>query len=189
MKESKKLRFNFKPLAIIREFLKIFIEQYFDTDEGKKETDACRFANFVFLKTMTDEELESILYIFAKKEGYKEITFANGEHDFKSIFSVIQELERYVVLENSFIKKGYAGLGVFDEKAQIFYRCELGEHWHTIRVVIREHYSQLYDAFRKLSRMKGITNEYEGITRKELDDFIMTNFTLIGESKELIDYL
>lgn len=189
MNKSKVLRFNFKPLAIVRELLKIFIEQYFDTDEGKKETDAYRFATFEFLKSMTDEELDSILDIFAKKEGYKEITFANGEHDYKSILAVIHELDRYIDLENHFIKKGYAGLGVFDEKAQQFYKCELGEHWHTIRVVIREHYSQLYDAFRKLSRMKGIINEYEGITRKELDDFIMTNFTLIGESKELVDYL
>lgn len=188
MSETKKIHFKYEPLAIARELMKTFIEQYFDTDEGEKETDAHRFANFEFLKTMIDDELNSILREFVKKEGYEEITFANCEHDFISIFEIVHGSQRFRDLENNYIKKGHAGLGVFDENTQKFYPCDLGEHWHTIRLVIKEHYSHLYEAFRKLTRVKD-KNEFEGITRKELDDFIMSNFLLISESKALVDYL
>ena len=188
MSETEKIHFKCETLAIVRELMKIFIEQYFDTDEGKKETDAHRFATFEFLKTMIDDELNSILHEFMKKEGYEEITFVNCEHDFISIFKIVHDSQKFRDLENDYIKKGHAGLGVFDKKTQKFYPCGLGEHWHMIRLVIKDCYPHLYEAFRRLTRFKD-KNEFEGISRKELDAFILSNFLLISQSKELVDYL
>lgn len=182
------MHFHYEPLVLTKLLMEIHIEKFFDSKEGKLKSNAHRFANYEFLRTMVDEELESILHSFIEKEGYEEITFKNAEHDFNSIYEIVYGLQRFKDLENDFIKKGHAGKGVFDEKDKKFYPCGFAGHWPTITTIIETQYPHLFNAFNELSIFNN-KDSFEGITRKELDYFIMSNFILIGETWQLSSYL
>ncbi|WP_249645735.1 MULTISPECIES: hypothetical protein [unclassified Lysinibacillus] len=182
------MHFHYEPLALTKLLMDIHIEKFFDSKEGKRKSKAHRFANFEFLRTMTDEELQSILHVFAEKGGYEEITFKDTEHDFNSIYEIVYGLQRFKDLENDFIKKGYAGKGVFDEKDKKFYPCSFAGHWATITAVIEAQYPHLFNAFSEMSIFNN-KDSFEGFTRKDIDDFILSNFILIGETRQLSNYL
>lgn len=182
------MHFHYEPLALTKLLMEIHIEKFFDSKKGKGKSKAHRFAIFEFLRTMVDEELESILHVFVEKEGYEEITFENADHDFNSIYEIVYGLQRFKDLENDFIKKGYAGKGVFDEKYKTFYPCNFAGHWATITSIIDTQYPHLFNAFSEMSIFNN-KDSFEGITRKEIDDFILSNFTLIGETRKLANYL
>lgn len=182
------MHFQYEPLALTRLLMDIHIEKFFDSREGKRKSKAHRFATFEFLRTMEDEELESILHAFMEKEGYEEITFKNDKHDFNSIYEIVYGLQRFKNLENGFIKKGHAGKGVFDDLKKTFYPCGTAEHWKTISTIIETEYKHLFEAFLEMST-SGDEDSYKGITRKELDEFVKSTFILIGETKLLSNYL
>ncbi|MDC6267742.1 hypothetical protein [Lysinibacillus fusiformis] len=182
------MHFHYEPLALTKLLMEIHIEKFFDSKKAKHKSKAHRFAIFEFLRTMADEELESILHVFVEKEGYEEITFENTDHDFNSIYEIVYGLQRFKDLENGFIKKGHAGKGVFDEREKKFYPCDFAGHWETITTIIETQYPHLFNAFGEMSIFKS-RDSFEGITRKELDDFILTNFILIGETRQLSNYL
>lgn len=182
------MHFHYEPLVLTKLLMDIHIEKFFDSEEGKRKSKAHRFAIFEFLRTMEDEELESILHVFVKKEGYEEITFKDTEHDFNSIYEIVYGLQRFNDLENGFIKNGYAGKGVFDEKGKKFYPCDFAGHWATITTIIEDQYPHLFNAFREMSVFSNV-DSFEGIKRKEMDEFILSNFILIGETRQLSNYL
>ncbi|KUF37418.1 hypothetical protein [Lysinibacillus sp. F5] len=182
------MHFHYEPLVLTKLLMDIHIEKFFDSEEGKRKSKAHRFAIFEFLRAMEDEELESILHVFVKKEGYEEITFKDTEHDFNSIYEIVCGLQRFKDLENHFIKKGYAGKGVFDEQDKKFYPCSFAGHWATITAVIEAQYPHLFNAFSEMSIFND-KDSFEGITRKEIDGFILSNFILIGETRQISDYL
>jgi hypothetical protein len=177
--------FTYDPLSLVR----LVMDMYAEALEGK-HTKAVQFARYKYLHTMTDEELESHLSQYVSEEKIEEITLKDWKKDCDFLFKYVYETERYKALEFHFNKLGYGktGLGVVDASDNTFYHCGFTQHWPTIMEVIKTKYSHFHKPLEEMY-FNDRLNEHNGVTRKELDDFIITRFELIGETKRLDDYL
>jgi len=79
--------------------------------------------------------------------------------------------------------------GVLDRTDNILYPCSTGTHWKKISEIIEQKYPQYHEAFNVMMYEEKGVNEYQGVTRKQLDDFILTTFQLEGEMMELNFYI
>lgn len=182
---TKRLQYTYNPLNLVRLVMGMYAEKL----EGK-HTKAVQFARYEYLRTMTDEELESHLYRHVSENEIEEITLEDWQSDCSHLFRYIYETERYKALELHFNKRGYGktGLGVVDTADKIFYDCAVAQHWPTIMEIIKTKYTHLHEPLVEMY-IHAKLNEYNGVTRKELDDFITTRFELIGGNKPLVEYL
>lgn len=180
-----KVSFTYDPLTLVRLALDRFAEDL----EGK-DTKAAQFARYEFLRTMTDEELTDFLHRYVEEEKLEEITLADWRKDSRFIFSYICESERYKALEFKFKKRGHGvtGLGVVDTTDNTFYDCAFTQHWQKVMEIVREKYPHYGEALQRMYYDEKL-NDHDGITRQELDVFIMETFQLIGENKRLDDYI
>lgn len=179
------LNYTYDPLTLVR----LTMDMYAEKLEGH-HTKAIQFARYEYLRTMTDDELESHLSRYVDEEKIEEITLQDWEKDCSYLFQYIYETERYKALEFQFNKRGYGktGLGVVDTADNTFYHCGFTQHWPTIMEVIKTKYTHLHEPLEEMY-FNAKLNEYNGVTRKELDDFITTRFELIGENKPLEAYM
>ncbi|MNN80686.1 hypothetical protein D3C81_1974400 [compost metagenome] len=115
---------------------------------------------------------------------------ADWRKDGKLIFDIIFEQPEYQQLEIDFKKHGWGatGLGVLDVQANIFYDCGFTNHWPTIQRIIEETYPQYHEPVRLMYLYEKLM-EHDGVTREEVENFIMTNFELYGGTKPLQEYL
>lgn len=179
------LYFKSDPLLLIRRIMDIHAENL----EGK-DTKAIQFARYEYLRTMTDDELVSILTKLADDQGIKTITFENWENDCSYLFQYIYESKRYKALEFQFNKSGYGetGMGVIDTQDDTFYHCSFGKHWETLKSIMDLKYPHLSNVLDVLYLNQKL-NEYDGVTRKELDAIITSQFEFTGENKSIREYL
>lgn len=182
---TQRLNYTYDPLRLVR----LVMDMYAEKLEGK-HTKAVQFARYEYLSTMADEELESHLSRCVGEEKIEEITLEDWESDCSHLFRYIYETERYKALELHFNKRGYGetGLGVVDTADKIFYDCAVAQHWPTIMEIIKTKYTHLHEPLEEMY-FNAKLDEYNGVTRKELDDFITTRFELIGENKPLNAYM
>ncbi|PTY93049.1 hypothetical protein [Heyndrickxia sporothermodurans] len=180
------VQFTYDPLAITRFVMTRYVEEKIQGQYYK----AKQFACYEFLDSMTDEELESILRQFIKQENLEEITFKDWENDARIIWDIISELERYKDLETKFKKAGYGltGLGVLDKSDNTFYDCAFVGHWVRVMEIVENKYPDIFPALQEMYFYADV-NESHGYTRDQVDDFILNQFQLIGESKSLKDYI
>ena len=185
---TRKMNFTYEPIALTKLLLQMYTEKYL---EKEIEVNATIFACYDFLKTATDKEIETLLHEFVKNENIDVITFEDWEHDCKCIFDCIFNTQRFKKLEFDYKVKGHSksGLGVADKSDSTFYSCSLAEHWVTIQNILQEKYPLYYDAFIEMTYGHENVQEHKGISRQELDSFILTNFQLVGESKNINSYV
>ncbi|MFD3274594.1 hypothetical protein ACE3MS_31360 [Paenibacillus dendritiformis] len=183
---KKTLHFTYDPLALVRIFLQRYVEEFV---QGKYYK-AKQFACYEFLRVMTDDALEILLSEYASRYNLQEITLADWQADATAIFEIIFEKEEYKKLENDYKRKGYGvtGQGVWDKKENMFYDCGFTYHWTTIRKVIERRYPLYQDALDVMYHNDEVA-EHNGVTREELDDFIVNNFELVGATKPIYEYL
>lgn len=159
-------------------------KKYYENESLSKPV---RNALLEFMQTIEDEKLELILSLYLEKDKVDAITLDSVEELDRIIFYIMNTTKfKNLVLNNQ--KNGQSGLGVLDLSRNSFHSCDMGEHWHTIRSLIKDSYDRLYGAFKMFQYDKTL-KEFEGIKKEELEQFILSNFLLIGESKELSDYL
>ncbi|MBT3123188.1 MULTISPECIES: hypothetical protein [Bacillus subtilis group] len=79
--------------------------------------------------------------------------------------------------------------GVVVKEDDSFYGCGVGEHWATLTEIIKSRYKNLYKPFIELTNINPGLDEYGGITRVDLDSFILNNFRFVGEGKKLLSYI
>lgn len=179
------LHFTYEPLYLLR----LIMDMYAESIEGL-HTKAVQFARYEYLRTMTDEEIEVLLERYSKEQEITVITLKNWRKDCDFLFQYLYESDRFKELEFKFNKQGYGqtGMGVADNTDNTFYHCAFTEHWSTIMKIIEMKYPHLYKALDAM-HFHDKLDECEGITRKELDEFITNRFELIGGYKPIQDYM
>lgn len=185
MTQTRKLHFTYDPLSLVR----LALDRYAEELEGK-DTKAIQFARYDYLHTMTTEELEEYLQCYIEDENLDAITLEDWRKDSEFIFRYIYQSERYKSLEFHYKKKGHGitGMGVVDTSDNTFYDCGFTQHWQKVMQIIKEKYPQYHEALEEMNVDERL-NEYNGIKRQELDQFIMERFELVGNNKPLDDYL
>lgn len=180
-----KVTFNCDPLSLVRLALNRYIEEL----EGN-DTKSVQFARYDYLISLTDEELEQLLERYVKEENIEVITLEDWKKDSSFLLKYIYETNEYKELKLKYDKQGcgVTGLGVFDKSKNTFYDCSLARHWQTIMEIIEYHYTHLHEAFLQMYGDNEL-NEYDGITRQEIETFIMNNFELVGGSRQISGYM
>lgn len=180
------IKFTYDPLSLVR----IVLQRYVEENIQGKFYKAKQFACYEYLSKLSDDSLENLLITYAKKHNLEFITLENWKQDGECIFEIIFEQDVYKELEIDFKKKGFGttGLGVFDIKNNIFYDCDFIHHWSTIRHIIEKFYPQYSIALDRMYIDEKL-EEYEGVKREELENFITTNFELYGGTKPINDYI
>ncbi|MCY7865942.1 hypothetical protein MOB78_12695 [Bacillus spizizenii] len=180
------LQLTYDPLFISRFVIQRYVEKKI---EGNFYL-AKQFACYEFIRTMEDEELEEILIKFMERENLESITFEDWAHDAEIIWDIIFSYERYKSLEFGYKKSGFGetGLGVIDKSDNTFYDCAFACHWQKVMDIVREKYPEKHKALETMYFNERL-NEVDGVSRSEMDSFIMERFQLVGENKQLDDYI
>ncbi|MGX1266651.1 hypothetical protein RKD55_004595 [Rossellomorea marisflavi] len=179
------LHFTYDPLHLMR----LVMDMHAERLEGK-HTKAVQFARYEYLRTMTDEELKGNMQRYIDQEVLEAITLEKWDDDCRHLFGYIYESDRYKTLEFQFNKRGYGktGLGVADTSDNTFYHCEFAHHWQTVMEIINTKYPHFGEALREMYFDDKI-KEYNGVTRQELDHFILDRFELTGGNKRIDSYM
>lgn len=178
--------FTYDPLALTRIFLQKYVEDFIQGNFYK----AKQFTMYDYLYQMTDDELETVLGEYVTASGVEAITFNDWAAECAAIFDQIYKTEKYTKLEFHHKCKGYGetGLGVVDNSDNTFYDCPRVGHWDKIREIVAHKYPEKSMALQHFWRFEK-ESEYDGFTRDEIEQFIMSNFKLIGGGKQLNEYL
>lgn len=179
------LSFKCDPLRLLRLTMDIFAENL----EGK-HTKAIQFARYEYLRTMTDDELKELTERYINEQELEVITLEDYEKDCSHLFQYIYKSERYKALEFKFNKKGYGktGMGVVDNSDNTFYHCQFAHHWQKVTEIIKMKYPHLGKALDAMY-LNDKLNEYDGVTREYLDNFITTRFEFTGASRPIDKYM
>lgn len=79
--------------------------------------------------------------------------------------------------------------GVIDVTDNTFYPCGIGEHWRTLSNILDDKYHVLYEPFIELMHLNKGLNEFNGITREYLDEYIMKTFQFVGQLQPIQEYI
>lgn len=79
--------------------------------------------------------------------------------------------------------------GIVDRTDDTFYPCSFGSHWQKIKEVMQEKYADKYEALEEMTYSLDNKTTYKGITKQEIDEFIMNNFSLLGGTNAIESYL
>lgn len=182
----KTVKFTYDPLALVR----IVLQRHVEENIQGKFYKAKQFACYEYLSKLSDESLENLLREYTKRHNLEFITLENWKQDGELIFEIIFEQENYRQLEIDFKKRGFGatGLGVLDVGNNVFYDCGFVQHWSTIQHIVEKSYPRYAKALEKMYIYERL-EEFDGVTREELEHFITTNFELYGGSKPAKDYL
>ena len=186
MGEVKKISMSCDPMYLTKLLMQMYVEQFV---QGKFYK-AKQFACYEYLSDLSDDEIEEILFEFIEREKLEFITYDDWKYDMKVIWDIVSEKERYKAIETEFKKQGYGttGFGVVDKSDNTFYDCKFAEHWKAVMEIVKEKYPEYNDALTTMYFHSDV-DEYKGVTRLELDNFILDRFELIGNQKRLDDYL
>ncbi|MDN8590845.1 hypothetical protein Q0V21_18985 [Paenibacillus sp. 11B] len=182
----KTVQFTYDPLALVRIVLQRYVEE---TIQGKYYK-AKQFACYEYLAKLSDEVLNGLLAEYVKRHELEAITLSDWKKDGEFIFEIIFETAEYRNLEIHFKKRGFGltGLGVFDRLKNTFHDCGFASHWPTIQSIVEQDYPQYHMALNKMYIYQKL-QEYDGVSRTKLEEFIMSNFELCGGTKLITEYI
>lgn len=165
------------PYSLLNLLAQIYYEKNIDSNEKYSDSTA-----FTFVDMLCDEEykLNQDEWIDICKKYQKAHNqsgeFLIGENDDQGQYfcEQIQQMERFKKRKLYYDMCGHGEFEyfVYDASQEKIYPCKLGEHFKTILKIINESY---------LERV-------EKMTEKQLDDFVLTNFKLYGNSGSIISY-
>lgn len=186
MGTPEKIGFKCEPISVTKLLMVLYLEKH--VSEKAPRAKVLAFSEYI--RTITDEDCEGLIMEFARREGIEEITYEDWEHDMEAISRLIEEDNRFkeLVLSNQRLGHGLTGMGVFDKTTRNFYDCHFSEHWPTVRQIIQADYPQYFEAMNEFV-YNTEKNEYQGITKNFLENFIMENFELAGADRPLHNYL
>ncbi|UYX56268.1 hypothetical protein M3Y14_34030 (plasmid) [Bacillus thuringiensis] len=186
MTQTMQVNFTYDPIVLTKLTLQIYAEKHFDTNDAIKST---VYAVYEYLRTVTDEELERVLILYTQEEKIEAITFSNFEEECKLIFTYIFKSQQFIDLEFGYKREGYSktGLGVVDKYEKTFYECTFGEHWLTVESILETKYPKQFEAYLQLNYEN--KEEHNGFTHKQLDQFILNTFELVGEMRSIENHL
>ncbi|PJZ19757.1 hypothetical protein CEW46_21495 [Bacillus cereus] len=181
-----KLGFHYDPISLTKLMLQIYIEKYV---EDEADNEAIVRASYKYLSEVTEDELTEVLNKYVTDNNVEYITFEDHKGECKLIFDAIRSTDSYKSFELEFYRRGYGstGLGVIDKKDGIYYDCEFAQHWFKVIEILTNKYPRLGEALSELEFRNNL-QEYNGVTRKEIDSFIMENFELVGGNRGLENY-
>ncbi|WP_078598610.1 hypothetical protein [Evansella clarkii] len=187
MSNMKAIPFTCEPLTLVR----IILNKYAENRDGL-DSKAVQFARYEYLTkpTLTDDKLRELLCEYAQKENLSKITFENPEEEAERIFQCIYESETYKELLFDFNRRGYGrtGLGVIDLSDRSFYDCETAEHWDKLLEILEKKYPKYREALTFLSMYESL-DEHNGMSRKDVDAFILETFDFVGGYQPLEEWL
>ncbi|MCY8549363.1 hypothetical protein MOD25_05535 [Bacillus haynesii] len=182
----KTLSFTVDGIGLTRILLQKYVEDFIENKSDDIRTYAC----YEFLRTIEDKELEDTIDQYMINENVEAITFEDWEKDCRGMFDAISQTERFKDLVFKYQKRGYGetGCGVIDKASNTFYECKFGEHWSRVMQIVEEKHPR-YASPLKLMYATHRIDEHNGVTRDEVEQFILENFELIGEQKSLDEYV
>lgn len=159
--ESTQIQLTIDPLFAIRTLLKSHLDK--QNDKGVYDDDvALALADMLYTNPLTDEETEIIFTRYTEKHSIKgRIELGADDGQIPEVFGYIFDLDRY---KQAHIK--HIPYTVIDNRTGNHYPTKHTEHYATLLKIIQAEYSK----------------EFVAMTDPEKDNFILTNFTLIGPS-------
>lgn len=184
--EGNRVSFGYDGLYLVRLVLQKYTEKHFNEHPIK----AIRFAHYEYLRLLEDNVLEEFLLRYLKAEGMDAITLVEWEKDCKAVWDYVYETDTYKNLVVDYQRKGYGitGLGVVDTSDNTFYDCGFTGHWTKVQDIIKEKYPHYYEPLMELTYGHS-KEEFNGVSRQELDNFVLSTFEFTGGNKQLDTYL
>jgi hypothetical protein len=165
------------PYSLLNLLAQIYYEKNIDSNEAYPESTA-----YTFFDMLCDEEYklnqEEWIDICKKyqKDHNRSGEFLIGENDDQGQYfcEQIKQMERFKKRKLYYDLRGYSEFEyfVYDVSQEKIYPCNLGEHFKTILKIIDELY---------LERVEKMTEE-------QLDNFVLTNFKLYGNTYSIMSY-
>ena len=165
------------PYSLLNLLAQIYYEKNIDSNEKYPDSIA-----FSFFDMLCDEEykLNQEEWIDICKKYQKDHNqlgeFLIGENDDQGQYfcEQIQQMERFKKRKLYYDLRGHSEFEyfVYDVSQEKIYPCNLGEHFGTILKIIDEFY---------LERV-------EKMTKEQLDNFVLTNFKLYGNTYTITSY-
>lgn len=161
--EVTQIPFTIDPLFAIRTLLKIHLDKQNDKDVYEDDV-AYALSDMLYTNPLTDEEVDIIFTRYTENHGIKgRIELGGDDEQIPEVFGYIFDLERY---KQAHIK--HIPYAVIDNRTGNYYPTKHTEHYATLLKIIQDEYSK----------------EFVAMTDPEKDNFILTNFTLIGPSRK-----
>lgn len=179
--------FTVDPIWLTRTLLQRYVEEIIEDNYDK----AFVFACYEYLRAVEDQELEEVIEKYMKNNNVEEITFSDWEMEVSGIINVVFETEKFNGLKFEYERKGYgspSGMGIVDKINKAFYPCGFGGHWNKLMDVVTDKHSKYGEPLDRMYTYSDM-DEYNGVTREELDKFIMDNFEFVGGTKPMSEYL
>ncbi|MDT2385486.1 hypothetical protein ACE4Z8_03220 [Enterococcus avium] len=162
---------NVDIIYILRLLIQMGYEKKYDGNE--KYSKAMRFAYADVLvgdrdNALTDEEIMEIAEKYADDNNITELRITGEDHQkFALLDTAIQIIPRINDLFWEYSLKGYnADFSVIDLRAKKEHVCSNGSHYKTILEIIRKNYR----------------DEFKALNQQEKDNFVLSNFKLIGQT-------
>lgn len=173
--------FKCNPIYLTR----LFALKYIDTGAGADlYTHLEKVVLHSLINQMDDSLIEEILESYLNESKSEHITFkTDAEVDFICKSILLTDMYRDTMYKK--LRSGFTGAGVDNKVMKKFYPCEVGNHFGTLKNIIKEEYPEKYDAF--LAMRNPDINEYNGITRRWLDDFILATFRFVGSEGDMMN--
>jgi len=163
------MNFTYDLISLVKQVLQIFIDKY---DFGEDKANEFASNEFVYDLIM-DIYIEELLEEWSKRNKGETMLFKNGLDDAEQMWKIIWKSPGYKRILNTYIKKGYRGAGVFDTITNHFHPCLKGDHYPTILIILEDNYPKLWEIHQAFIRDNTIDI-------KNVDDFVIKNFKLIG---------
>ena len=165
------------PYSLLNLLAQIYYEKNIDSNEAYTKSTAYAFGDMLYHEEyqLNQEEWVAICKKYQKVHNQSG-NFLIGENDGQGQYfcEQIQQMERFKKRKLYYDLRGHGEFEyfVYDVSQEKIYPCNLGEHFGTILKIIDEFY---------LERVKKMTKE-------QLDNFVLTNFKLYGNTYSIISY-
>ncbi|MCR1895861.1 hypothetical protein NSA02_03425 [Ligilactobacillus murinus] len=165
------------PYSLLNLLAQIYCEKNIDSNEAYAKSTAYAFGDMLYHEEyqLNQEEWVAICKKYQKVHNQSG-DFLIGENDDQGQYfcEQIQQMERFKKRKLYYDLRGYSEFEyfVYDVSQEKIYPCNLGEHFKTILKIIDELY---------LERVEKMTEE-------QLDNFVLTNFKLYGNTYSIMSY-
>lgn len=183
---TKKISFSYDPFNLMKIWMQRFVELFVQNKYYKAKQYAC----YDLLNDLTEEQLHEYIEEYRKRHNVEFVTLEDWEAETRLIWDVIYESDNFKNRELEYKKKGHGvtGLGVIYVPDGSYYDCEFAGHWAKVKQILLDRKPEYSEALEILEH-KTRLNEYNGVTREELDVFILKNFEMVGASRKIENYL
>lgn len=153
------------------------LREAFDLYETKLKNELIQEVEEEYGVSFDDEAVQKLLGIFIGKAIRKGMEITQNTHLVTDFYKEAKGVETDT------------RCGVFDKHTQSFYPCSFGEHWKILLGILKQEYPDKHEALEEMSYGSEPKEQFNGIYKKELDQFIMDNFQLLGGINVIESYL